>query len=374
VGRAGSYHSVVTDSWPTVCSSARAPRCQHGPACVCLTGPPRRAKLAPQQPRESHARNARDGHCTAGQSIPRGGASPCPSPGVTRFEFACTPAASVTATRWSCRATCRDWYTRHSGHEVIGGYRCDRCGYRGLAGRHACRGRLAQRCLRSLRPLSARNTFACENVQGATGITRDGAMPRTCWRALQLWHACPRRWIPSNRRLCCAPDHDIQCAQALRCASGDLVAVHAWADWAIWPFNLPPARVSVPWRSIAVARKSRWRARWVRRTISTPSAATPRGTAGAGGRHGDHRHGHERRVHAGDSRRTGCEWNDDGYCAVGALTVNSLELLGKRAAVKGWYSGRPWTRRTRCVSANATVSSRRTRSILSSRPRRRTSE
>ena len=25
--------------------------------------------------------------------------------------------------------------------------------------------------------------------------------------------------------------------------------------------------------------------------------------------------------------------------AVGALTVNSLELLGKRAAVRGWYSG-----------------------------------
>jgi len=25
--------------------------------------------------------------------------------------------------------------------------------------------------------------------------------------------------------------------------------------------------------------------------------------------------------------------------AVGALTVNSLDLLGKRAAVKGWYSG-----------------------------------
>jgi D-arabinose 1-dehydrogenase-like Zn-dependent alcohol dehydrogenase len=25
--------------------------------------------------------------------------------------------------------------------------------------------------------------------------------------------------------------------------------------------------------------------------------------------------------------------------AVGALTVNSLDLLGKRAAVRGWYSG-----------------------------------
>jgi alcohol dehydrogenase len=25
--------------------------------------------------------------------------------------------------------------------------------------------------------------------------------------------------------------------------------------------------------------------------------------------------------------------------AVGALTVNSLDLLGKRASVKGWYSG-----------------------------------
>jgi hypothetical protein len=25
--------------------------------------------------------------------------------------------------------------------------------------------------------------------------------------------------------------------------------------------------------------------------------------------------------------------------AVGALTVNSLDLLGKRASVRGWYSG-----------------------------------
>jgi hypothetical protein len=39
--------------------------------------------------------------------------------------------------------------------------------------------------------------------------------------------------------------------------------------------------------------------------------------------------------------------------AVGALTFNSLELLGKRAAVRGWYSGTRTTRKTRFCCAIA---------------------
>jgi len=35
--------------------------------------------------------------------------------GARGSNFACTPAASVHSDRWSCRATCRDWYTRIPG-------------------------------------------------------------------------------------------------------------------------------------------------------------------------------------------------------------------------------------------------------------------
>ena len=157
VGRGGKLplgcDRFVADSLQFGSRAAGVSTAQHA---VCLTGRPRSAKLAPSAAGESHASHARDGHCTTGQSIPRGG----------------TRGARARASRGSnSRARLRRVSQRldgragphagtrvsaHSGARGDRGYRCDRCGYRWLAGRHACRGRLAQRCLRPLRPLSAR--------------------------------------------------------------------------------------------------------------------------------------------------------------------------------------------------------------------------
>ena len=120
------------------------------------------------------------------------------------------------------------------------------------------------------------DTFACENIQGATGITRDGGYATHMLAlASALAHVPEALDFSRVSRRSSAP--------ALPPSTPFGTAARSLAIWwrsmasaglGISAYNSPPGRDSGPWRSIGGATKKPWRDPWVRTTISTVKRGT----------------------------------------------------------------------------------------------------
>ncbi len=185
------------------------------------------------------------------------------------------------------------------------------------------------------------NAFACENIQGATGVSRDGG-----YATHMLAHATALARVPAqldsvaSAPLLCAGITTFNALRHCGARAGELVAVHGVGGLGHLGIQFA-ARLG--FRVVAVNRgrdkeslaRSLGAHEYIDSAASDPAAAL-RSLGGA------------RAILATVTNAAAMEAIVGGLGvngtllvigAVGALQVDSLELLRKRAAVKGWYSG-----------------------------------
>jgi alcohol dehydrogenase len=185
------------------------------------------------------------------------------------------------------------------------------------------------------------NTFACENVQGATGITRDGG-----YATHMLARASALARVPENMDsvesapLLCAGITTFNALRHCGARPGDLVAVHGVGGLGHLAIQFAARQ---GFRTVAVNRgrekeqlaRSLGAQEYIDAERSDPAGAL-QALGGATAIIATVTSAESMQGIVGGLGVTGTMMV---IGAVGALTVNSLDLLGKRAAVKGWYSG-----------------------------------
>jgi alcohol dehydrogenase len=185
------------------------------------------------------------------------------------------------------------------------------------------------------------NAFACENIQGATGITRDGG-----YATHMLARASALARVPENMDsvesapLLCAGITTFNALRHCGARPGDVVAVHGVGGLGHLAIQFA-ARQGL--RTVAVARgrdkeqlaRSLGAHEYIDSERSDPAVAL-QGLGGATAIIATVTSAEAMQAVVGGLGVNGTMMV---IGAVGALTVNSLELLGKRAAVRGWYSG-----------------------------------
>jgi alcohol dehydrogenase len=185
------------------------------------------------------------------------------------------------------------------------------------------------------------NAFACENIQGATGITRDGG-----YATHMLARASALARVPENMDsvesapLLCAGITTFNALRHCGAGPGDVVAVHGVGGLGHLAIQFAARQ---GFRTVAVARgrdkeqlaRSLGAHEYIDSERSDPAAAL-QGLGGATAIIATVTSAEAMQAIVGG---LGVNGKMMVIGAVGALTVNSLELLGKRAAVKGWYSG-----------------------------------
>ena len=185
------------------------------------------------------------------------------------------------------------------------------------------------------------NAFACENIQGATGVTRDGG-----YATHMLAHASALAHVPAeldpvaSAPLLCAGITTFNALRHCGAGPGELVAIHGVGGLGHLGVQFA-ARLGFRVVAVNRGRDKEELARklgaheYIDSTAGDPAAAL-RALGGA------------RAILATVTDAAAMQAIVGGLGvngtlmvigAVGALTVNSLELLAKRAAVKGWYSG-----------------------------------
>lgn len=185
------------------------------------------------------------------------------------------------------------------------------------------------------------NAFACENIQGATGVSRDGG-----YATHMLAHASALARVPAeldsvaSAPLLCAGITTFNALRHCGAGAGELVAVHGVGGLGHLGIQFA-ARLG--FRVVAVNRgrdkealaRSLGAHEYIDSTAGDPAAAL-RALGGA------------RAILATVTDAAAMESIAGGLGvngtllvigAVGAIKIDSLELLRKRAAVKGWYSG-----------------------------------
>src|ERR1700683_2737985 len=185
------------------------------------------------------------------------------------------------------------------------------------------------------------NLFACENIQGATGVSRDGG-----YATHMLAHVTALARVPveldavASAPLLCAGITTFNALRHCGAAPGDLVAIHGVGGLGHLGIQFA-ARLG--FRVAAVNRgrdkenlaRSLGASEYIDSSEGDP-AAVLRNLGGA------------RAILATVTNAAAMQAIVGGLGvngtmmvigAVGALTVDSLELLRKRAGVKGWYSG-----------------------------------
>jgi alcohol dehydrogenase len=185
------------------------------------------------------------------------------------------------------------------------------------------------------------NLFACENIQGATGVSRDGG-----YATHMLAHVTALAHVPAeldaveSAPLLCAGITTFNALRHCGAGPGDLVAIHGVGGLGHLGIQFA-ARLG--FRVVAVNRgrdkeqlaRSLGAREYIDSSEGDPAAAL-RSLGGA------------RAILATVTNAAAMQAIVGGLGvngtmmvigAVGALTVDSLELLRKRAAVRGWYSG-----------------------------------
>jgi alcohol dehydrogenase len=185
------------------------------------------------------------------------------------------------------------------------------------------------------------NAFACENIQGATGITRDGG-----YATHMLARASALARVPENMDsvesapLLCAGITTFNALRHCGAGPGDVVAVHGVGGLGHLAIQFAARQ---GFRTVAVARgrdkeqlaRSLGAHEYIDSERSDPAVAL-QALGGATAIIATVTSAEAMQAVVGGLGVNGTMMV---IGAVGALTVNSLELLGKRAAVKGWYSG-----------------------------------
>jgi alcohol dehydrogenase len=232
-------------------------------------------------------------------------------------------------------------YPRVPGHEVIGvveavgaavtgwksgtrvgvGWFSGACGYC----RHCRRG----------------DAFACENIQGATGVTRDGGYAtHMLARASALAHVPAELDPVGSAPLLCAGITTFNALRHCGAGAGELVAIHGVGGLGHLGIQYA-ARLGFRVAAVNRGRDKEELARslvaheYIDSTAGDPAAAL-RSLGGARAILATVTDAAAMQAVAGGLGVNGTLMV---IGAVGPLTVNSLDLLAKRAAVRGWYSG-----------------------------------
>jgi alcohol dehydrogenase len=185
------------------------------------------------------------------------------------------------------------------------------------------------------------NAFACENIQGATGVSRDGG-----YATHMLAHVSALARVPAeldsiaSAPLLCAGVTTFNALRHCGAGAGELVAIHGVGGLGHLGIQFA-ARLG--FRVVAVNRgrdkeelaRSLGAHEYIDSTAGDPAAAL-RALGGARAILATVTDAAAMQAVAGGLGVNGTLMV---IGAVGPLTVNSLDLLGKRAAVKGWYSG-----------------------------------
>jgi alcohol dehydrogenase len=232
-------------------------------------------------------------------------------------------------------------YPRIPGHEVIGvieelgpgvegwevgarvgvGWFCGSCGYCG-------------NCRRG-------NSFACENIHGATGVSRDGGYATHMLAlASALAHVPESMDAVESAPLLCAGITTFNALRNCGAGPGDLVAIHGVGGLGHLGVQFAAKQ---GFRTVAVNRgkdkEALARALGAQHYIdgaATDPAAVLQSMGGAKAILATVTSADAMQAIAGGLGVNGTMMV---IGAVGALTVDSLDLLRKRASVKGWYSG-----------------------------------
>ena len=185
------------------------------------------------------------------------------------------------------------------------------------------------------------NLFACENIQGATGVTRDGG-----FATHMLAHASALARVPAeldsveSAPLLCAGITTFNALRNCGAAADELVAIHGVGGLGHLGIQFA-ARLG--FRVVAVNRgrdkeqlaRSLGAHDYIDTSAADPAAAL-RALGGARAIIATVTDAAAMQAIVGGLGSNGTMMVIGG---VGALTVDSIDLLRKRAAVRGWYSG-----------------------------------
>ena len=185
------------------------------------------------------------------------------------------------------------------------------------------------------------DSFACENIKGATGVTRDGG-----YATHMLALASALAHVPSDldsvesAPLLCAGITTFNALRHCGAAPGDLVAIHGVGGLGHLGIQFA-ARAG--YRTVAVNR-GRDKEKLARELgahdyIDSEAADPAAALQSMGGAKAILATVTNAQAMQAISGGLGTNGTMLVIGAVGALTVDSLDLLMKRAAVKGWYSG-----------------------------------
>ena len=185
------------------------------------------------------------------------------------------------------------------------------------------------------------NAFACENIQGATGVSRDGG-----YATHMLAHASALARVPAqldaveSAPLLCAGITTFNALRHCGAGPGEVVAIHGVGGLGHLGIQFA-ARLG--FRVVAVNRgrdkeplaRQLGAHEYIDSTAADPATAL-RALGGARAILATVTNAAAMQAIAGGLGANGTLMV---IGAVGALTIDSLDLLRKRAAVKGWYSG-----------------------------------
>jgi alcohol dehydrogenase len=186
-----------------------------------------------------------------------------------------------------------------------------------------------------------RNEFACENIRGATGVSRDGGYAtHMLAHVTALAHVPDELDVVESAPLLCAGITTFNALRNSGARSGELVAIHGVGGLGHLGIQFA-ARLG--FRVVAVNRgrdkeqlaRSLGAHEYIDTQAGDPAAAL-RALGGAKAILATVTNAAAMQAVAGGLGSNGTLMV---IGAVGALTVDSLDMLGKRAAVKGWYSG-----------------------------------
>ena len=185
------------------------------------------------------------------------------------------------------------------------------------------------------------DAFACENVHGATGITRDGGYA-THMLALTsaLAHVPEALDSVESAPLLCAGITTFNALRNCGAKPGDLVAIHGVGG--LGHLGIQFAARS-GFRTVAVNRgrdkEALARSLGAHDYIDSDAGDPAQALLAMGGAKAILATVTNAEAMQAISGGLGVNGTLMVIGAVGALTVNSLDLLGKRASVRGWYSG-----------------------------------
>jgi alcohol dehydrogenase len=185
------------------------------------------------------------------------------------------------------------------------------------------------------------DSFACENIKGATGITRDGGYATHMLAlASALAHVPEELDAVASAPLLCAGITTFNALRNSGAGPGDLVAVHGVGGLGHLGIQFA-ARLG--FRTVAVNRgrdkEALARSLGAHDYIDSDAGDPAQALQAMGGAKAIIATVTSAGAMQAISGGLGVNGTLMVIGAVGALTVDSLDLLGKRASVKGWYSG-----------------------------------